>query len=309
MLGLIVIFVTLLVIAGVVVVIVLMKSARRNIVKERLQMIRDIGKVEKKAMAASFDQEQLDKPFFERVIQPILERTSKKMKKDATKADPVADMLIMAGNPGNLTSGQFKALQLLAAVISLTFCAFLGLLMPQPAYAVIFGAVAAGFSFIGPKFWLGKKITVRRKGIRKMIPDVLDLLTVSVEAGLGFDQALQKVVERMKGPLCEEFERMLQEVKIGKSRHDAMKSLTRRCQVDELDSLIAAILQADALGVSIGQILRIQSDQLRTKRRQMVEEMAQKLPIKMLFPMIFFIFPTIFIVTLGPIGIKVMRQM
>lgn len=285
----------------------MLRGAKRNIPKERLKELRLLGKEQKKqARSGSFEQEQLEKPFFERIIQPILEGQAKRFKGKKDKTDPIAELLIRAGNPGNMTSAQFKALQFLMFVVLFTLGLGMTLLTP---FGIVFGAVGAGFAFILPKFYLSKLVTKRQKGMKKMLPDVLDLLTVSVEAGLGFDQALQKVVEKLKGPLTEEFDRMLQEVKIGKSRKDALKAVAARAQFQELDSLVSAVIQADTLGVSIGQILRIQSEQLRVKRRQAIEEMAQKLPIKMLFPMIFFIFPTIFIVTLGPIALKVMASM
>ncbi len=309
-LGLIVGALSVLIIVTVGIAIWFIKGAKRNIPRERLL---ELNKKEdkRKAVAGSFEQEQLEKSFFERVIQPTLDKFSKKIeKKGGKKVDKTTELLIRAGNPGNLTSGQFRALQFLSAMISVSFFGFLSLVGLIPLqFLPLFCLIAGGFSFIVPQFWLSSQVTKRQKKMRKSLPDLLDLLTVSVEAGLGFDQAIQKVIERMKNPLTEEFDRMLQEVKMGSTRKDALKALTARAQVSELDSLIAAIIQADALGVSIGQILRIQSDQLRTKRRQMIEEMAQKLPIKMLFPMIFFIFPTIFIVTLGPIAIKVWKEM
>jgi tight adherence protein C len=310
-LGVLVGVISVLIVAGLGVAFWFVKGAKRNIPRERLQELRQAAK-EKKKIAGSFEQEQLEKSFFERVVQPVLENFSKKMQKPkgGKKVDKTAELLMRAGNPGNLTSGQFKALQLLSAMVSVTFFAFLALIGLIPLqFVMLLVAIAGGFSFVLPQFWLSSKVTTRQKQMRKSLPDLLDLLTVSVEAGLGFDQAMQKVTERMKNPLTEEFDRMLQEVKLGSTRKDALKALGARAQVTELDSLIAAIIQADTLGVSIGQILRIQSDQLRTKRRQMIEEMAQKLPIKMLFPMILFIFPTIFIVTLGPIALKVWKSM
>ena len=313
MLGLLVGFITILIAAGIGIGVYFIKGGNKNIARERLLELQNFGKEQKKKIAGSYEQEQLQKSFFERIIQPKLEKFSKKIDKGAKgarKVDKIAELLIQAGNPGNLTSGQFKALQLLSAMISVTFFAFLALVQILPLqFAPMLALIGAGFSFVLPKFWLGSKVTKRRKMMRKSLPDLLDLLTVSVEAGLGFDQAIQKVCERMHTPLTEEFERMLQEVKLGSTRKDALKAICARAQVSELDSLIAAVIQADTLGVSIGQILRIQSEALRTKRRQMIEEMAQKLPIKMLFPMIFFIFPTIFIVTLGPIALKVMKEM
>lgn len=310
MLTAIIVGLTVLIIVAVGIAIWFMKGANRNVARERLLELNK--KEEKHRVIGSFEQEQLEKSFFERIIQPTLDSFSKKFskKKGGRKVDKTTELLIRAGNPGNLTSGQFKALQLLSAMISVSFFAFLSLVGLIPLqFLPLFCLVAGGFSFILPQFWLSSKVTKRQKAMRKSLPDLLDLLTVSVEAGLGFDQAIQKVIERMKNPLTEEFDRVLQEIKMGSTRKDALKAMAARDQVEELNSLIAAIIQADALGVSIGQILRIQSDQLRTKRRQKIEEMAQKLPIKMLFPMIFFIFPTIFIVTLGPIAIKVWKEM
>lgn len=311
MLGAIVGVITVLILAALGVAFWFIKGANRNIPRERLMELRQTVK-EKKKSTGSYEQEQLDKNFFERIVQPVLENFSKKMQKPkgGKKIDKTAELLARAGNPGNLTSGQFKALQLLSAMCSVTFFAFLALIGIVPLqFVMLLVAIAGGFSFVVPQFWLTSKVTARQKKMRKSLPDLLDLLTVSVEAGLGFDQAMQKVIERMHTPLTEEFDRMLQEVKLGSTRKEALKALGARAQVAELDTLISAVIQADTLGVSIGQILRIQSDQLRTKRRQMIEEMAQKLPIKMLFPMILFIFPTIFIVTLGPIALKVWKSM
>ena len=258
MLGLIVALVSVLIFAGIPLTIYLIKNAKRNIARERLFELKLL--TAKAGKGGSTEQSELDVPFFERVIQPILEKTSAKMKKDPNRADPTSELIHRAGNPGNLTSGQFKALQLLCSVVSIMFGVLLmpvmgSLLEGGAAFGIIIGAVFAGFAFIGPKFWLQKRVTTRQKGVRRSLPDVLDLLCVSVEAGLGFDQALQKVCERMKNPLTEEFERMLQEVKIGKSRKDALKSMGHKCQVEELDSLISAIIQADALGVSIGRLM------------------------------------------------------
>ncbi|MDW7675951.1 MAG: type II secretion system F family protein, partial [Bacillota bacterium] len=140
----------------------------------------------------------------------------------------------------------------------------------------------------------------RKQFIQNELPDVLDLLTISVDAGLGFDAALVKVVEKTDGVLKGEFSKLLQEIKKGKARKNAMKDMAERCQVNDLSTFVGALVQADQLGVSISNILRIQAEQMRLKRRQLAQEKAMKAPIKMLFPLIFFIFPTIFIVLLGP---------
>lgn len=280
-------------------------NARRNVARERLMELKDLGVVQTGRIAA--EEEELEGTFYERVIKPIVDKTAKRFEKKGE--DPMTELLIMAGNPGNLTPAQFKAIQLLTGLTSCSVMIFLTLTVFPLPMGIAFTGVAGVMSFVFPRFYLKSLITTRQKAIKKVLPDILDLLVVSVEAGLGFDQAIAKIVEKSKGPLADEFARYLQEMKLGKTRREALKSLSKRTKVDDLDGLIAAIIQADTLGVSIGNILRIQAEQMRTKRRQWVEEQAQKLPVKMLFPMVGFIFPTIFIVILGPIGLKVWKEL
>jgi tight adherence protein C len=155
--------------------------------------------------------------------------------------------------------------------------------------------------FMLPVYWLGGKMKKRRKGILSAMPDAIDLLTICVEAGLGFDQALQRVTEKWDNDLGKEFKRMLSEQRVGKSRRDALKEMAARCDVNELNVFVASVVQADQLGVSMTKVLRIQADQMRIRRRQLAEELAHKAPIKMLFPMAFLILPTVYIVILGPV--------
>ena len=167
----------------------------------------------------------------------------------------------------------------------------------QPAHAVRRRAASATPI---PEFWLGGRVKKRQKAILLQIPDALDLLTISVRAGLGFDGALGKVVEKLKGPLTEEFRRALAEIRVGKPRRDALRDIVPRTEVPALTNFIGAIIQAEQLGVSISKVLQVQSEQLRIERRQRAEEMAAKAPIKMLFPLVGCIFPSLFIVILGP---------
>lgn len=171
-------------------------------------------------------------------------------------------------------------------------------------------ALAFGFGFAGfviPGFAIGMKGRARRETIRAQLPDALDLLAVSVEAGLGFDGAISKLTEHMDGPLAEEFSLTLGEMRIGESRHDALKKLAERAAAPEVASFTRAIIQADQLGISLGRLLRVQAVDARLKRQAAAEEKAMKSPIKMLFPTVIFIFPAMFIVILGPALLNLMK--
>ena len=158
---------------------------------------------------------------------------------------------------------------------------------------------------LGPDAWLNRKVEERHVALQEKLPDVLDLLTISVEAGLGFEQALDRTIAAVPGALSDEFARMLGEVRAGASRADAMRAMEQRTNVPEVRSFVLAILQADTFGVSIGRVLRAQSDEMRIKRRQLAQEKAQKAPVKMLIPMVFCVFPALFVVVIGPAIINI----
>ncbi|MEQ8175151.1 MAG: type II secretion system F family protein [Syntrophomonadaceae bacterium] len=202
------------------------------------------------------------------------------------------EKLMNAGYPMGLNVDSFLALKYIIFVLTLV----LGIISRN---ILIFGALGA-FGLLIPNFFLKSSEKNRKTLILKSLPDVLDLLSVSVEAGLGFDQAIQKVTEKTRGPLSEEFEKTLQEINMGKQRREALRDMANRIDVDDVTVFLSSIIQADQLGVSITNVLRSQSQQGRTNRRLRAEEKAQKTPIKMLIPLVLFVFPSLLIVLLGP---------
>jgi tight adherence protein C len=213
-----------------------------------------------------------------------------------------------AGNPMKLSTNSCITMQIGAIIIEIigVISIWIAFQVPVLKIMLIFAALV-GFTYIFPGLYLKKLIKERQQEIERSLPDAIDLLTVSIEAGLSFDGAMAKLAEKMSGVLVSEFSIALKEMKMGISKRDALKSMIKRVPVDNLITFVGAIIQADQLGVSIGNVLRIQSNIMRQKRRLKASELAMKAPIKMLFPMVFFIFPTIFIVLLGPVVIKVME--
>jgi tight adherence protein C len=220
------------------------------------------------------------------------------------------EKLVLAGSPDGLDVDQVLILKVLAAVspvvwVPLTF----GLLGVSGPLGVLFVGVLWVISFLAPDLVISNKTKARQHQIAVQLPDVLDLLVISVEAGLGFDQAVERTASAVPGALSDEFGRMLQETRIGATRADALRAMEERTQVPELRSFILAMLQADTFGVSIARVLRTQADEMRTRRRLRAQEKAQKAPIKMLFPLVFCIFPSIFVVVLGPAVIQLSQRL
>jgi tight adherence protein C len=195
---------------------------------------------------------------------------------------------------------------IVGAILFFLLFVVIGLLGFPFLIGVLLSGIGALFGYTIPEFWLGGRVKKRQHAILLMIPDALDLLTISVRAGLGFDSALGKVVEKLPGPLSDEFRRALAEVRVGKQRREALRDIVARTEVAPLTNFIGAIIQAEQLGVSISKVLQVQSEQLRIERRQRAEEQAAKAPIKMLFPLVGCIFPSLFIVILGPAIILIM---
>ena len=263
--------------------------------------------------AKNLEELELQQPIIDRTLRPLMARISGRMSKMASASftQTTEKRLAIAGNPGNMRVADWLGIKAIGAAVGglIFFALFVvpGIIsfVPFPV-SLIMIPIGVMFGYTIPEFWLGGRVKKRQKAILLMIPDALDLLTISVRAGLGFDGALGKVVEKLKGPLTEEFRRALAEIRVGKPRRDALRDIVPRTEVPALTNFIGAIIQAEQLGVSISKVLQVQSEQLRIERRQRAEEQAAKAPIKMLFPLVGCIFPSLFIVILGPAIILIM---
>ena len=249
---------------------------------------------------AAFGQQQL--PFSQRVLSPLGDRLAGWTLKlhPKTTVEGVSTRLLAAGLGRKISPTTFLAFKSALALGGLVLGALFGGAAAGPG-GVLFAAIAlAGIGFIAPDFVVSGKARSRKDRIRAELPDALDLMAVSVEAGMGFDGAIAKLTEHMHGPLADEFALTLGEIRIGESRQDALKKLSDRTSTPELASFVRSIIQADQLGISLGRILRVQATDSRLKRQAAAEEKAMKAPIKMLFPTVLFIFPAMFLVILGP---------
>ncbi len=261
----------------------------------------------------SLEEIELSQPFAERVIIPLINRVGE----FSTRFTPqkaiqdTARKMELAGNPWPIDAPTFLAIRFILAVVLGGFLTAVILISPasKPSdnFMYIGGATFAGFYL--PHLMLTSKITRRQTEIRKAMPDALDLLTICVEAGLGFDAAMSKVSEKWENELSLAFTRAIREVQLGKVRREALKNMSDRLGIPEMTSFVAAIIQSEQLGVSMAKVLRIQSDQMRLKRRQYAEELAHKAPVKMLIPMALLIFPSIMIIILTPAAIQIMGSL
>jgi tight adherence protein C len=261
----------------------------------------------------SLEEIELSQPFSERVIIPIVRKIGEiSARFTPQKAiQDTARKMELAGNPWPIDAATFLAIRFILAVVLGGFVTAMLFLSPNPNFndnaIYIFGATFGGFFL--PHLMLTSRITNRQHEIRKAMPDALDLLTICVEAGLGFDAAMSKVSEKWDNQLSLAFARTIREIQLGKTRRDAMKDMADRLDISEMTSFVAAIIQSEQLGVSMAKILRIQSDQMRIKRRQRAEEEAHKAPVKMVLPMAFLMFPTILIIVLTPAAIQIMTSL
>ena len=281
----------LVIIVIVIVVVMLSKGGGEDQLSERLAQFAE--------RPLTLEEIELQKSFQERVLAPMMNtltiRIGKVMPKQTMERLRVK--LETAGNP--MQPGAFLVMQVVAVAVSVALAIVL-LQNIEDDMGILYMLGLALLGVVLPQQWLTGRVKARQKSILKSLPDAIDLLTISVEAGLGFDLAMQRVVEKWDNELSREFARVLADTRLGKNRRDALRELTARTGVGDLSTFVAAVIQADQLGVSIAKILRIQSDQLRIRRRQRAEELAHQAPIKMLFPLVFLIFPAMFVVILGP---------
>ena len=246
---------------------------------------------------------ELEAPFRDRVIKPMVAGMTRFFGKLAPSKgmEKVRTQLVLAGNPFNMQVPEFTGVRFMTAIMFGALTLGLSLLLgPPPLQMLMFGVFGLMVGYIAPVMWLRGRIKKRQKVILKTLPDAIDLMTISVEAGLAFDGAMQRVADKWNNALSAEFARAIAEMRVGKSKRDALREMVARTAVSDLSTFVASIIQADQLGVSIAKVLRIQSEQMRIRRRQRAEEQAHKAPILMMIPMVFLIFPATYIVILGP---------
>jgi tight adherence protein C len=274
---------------------------------------RGVARAPELARAASASPElvvaEAETPFGERVIEPLRRRALLIGRRVAGRdvAERVRHRLDLAGNPAGWTVDRYLTGTILGGIAGLAAAGLLALLLdPAVPLLVLLLVVGLVLGYFAPRLYLYQKGYDRSERIRRELPDAIDLLTISIEAGLGFDAAVQQVAHHTEGPLADELSRMLREMQLGQSRSTALRSLAARTTVAELRGFVGAMVQADSLGIPIAQVLRVQSREIRIKRRQRAETRAQQVPVKITVPLIFCILPCLFVVVLGPAVLNIM---
>ncbi|MGZ4593224.1 MAG: type II secretion system F family protein [Actinomycetes bacterium] len=278
---------------------------------ERAQVSRSLAQIQALRATPSALRQELNRPFAERVVGPTMGRLTQ-LGRRFTAADQVSRIrrrLELAGNPPRWDVDRVIALKMLGVAIGFVVGVALPValragILPVVGFAVLFSAAG----YFAPNMAIYQMGYDRREQMRRDLPDALDLLTISVEAGLAFDAAMSQVARNTSGPVADEFFRVLQEMQIGLGRSEAMRALGDRTDLPELRSFVTAMVQAEAFGIPIAQVLRVQAKEMRVKRTQRAEELAQKVPVKILFPLIFCILPALFVVILGPAAIQIYQS-
>lgn len=244
----------------------------------------------------------LDQDFSQRAVAPVVQGLGR----FASRFTPTGwvaksqHKLVLAGWAERMDGNTWAAIRIMSLIAGVVFAFLLTPLVSGGILRLAVGIMLVVIGFYGPEASLNRAIDDRRKEMERQLPDIIDLLVISVEAGLGFEAAMGRVVQNVPGELSKEFQRTLQETRVGVSRNDALRNMAERTDVEDLNSFILALIQADQFGVSIARMLRVQADEMRVRRRQRIQEKAFAAPVKMIFPMLVCIFPSIFIVILGP---------
>ena len=282
------------------------RSPQVDLLEARLAQFTEAGRA-----VQSLAEVEMTLPFFDRVFRPVLERWGRRLAASSgqQRTQMLQEKLNLSGRPWGLTVGGFLVIRIISVIIcgflGLAVGSLMGLKMPTylagPGFGLIIG-------YLLPDSMLSRRMKARQKEILLALPSALDLLTISVEAGLGFDAALGRVCEKYRNALSAEFNQVLNEIRLGRPRLEALDDMGSRNKVEELNSFIQAVIQSEQLGVGIANVLRIQSEEIRRRRRQRAEETGQKAPLKMLFPMVCCIFPTLFVVLLGPAALSLVSE-
>lgn len=292
--------------AGVALVVAGLSQARRP-VADPADYLRDL---ERDDYDVTDFEHHLALPFMVRVVRPLgtsaLDRVSSLLPRN--HLDRVHHKLLMAGLSTTMRAEEFVTMQaVLLGVMSIAAIALDVFSHVSPRVGIFYLVVLPGVGVLAPLAWLNRKVSERKTSIFRDLPDVLDLLAISVEAGMGFEGALEIVCTHFTSPLAEEFTRTLKEMELGLPRRDALQNLKRRTEVPELSNFVLALTQADALGMPIGRVLKTQAGEMRNKRRAWAREKAGKLPVKIMFPLVLFIFPAVLVVILGPAASTTMK--
>ena len=306
--------VALVLIGGAVVLGVIGARYARNAQEENDPLMNRLAEASQRGELTSLEDIELSQPFSERILIPIMRNvgefsarfTPQKALQDTSRK------LELAGNPGQIDAATFLASRFVVAGVFGGLMMLISFLAPNPwplAQVILLVGVFVVLGFFFPQLWLQSVINRRQHNVRKAMPDALDLLTICVEAGLGFDAAMSKVSEKWENELSLAFMRTIREIQLGKPRREALRDMADRIGISEMTSFIAAVIQSEMLGVSLAKVLRIQSDQMRVKRRQRAEEEAHKAPIKMIIPMALLTFPSIMIILLTPAAIQISKSL
>jgi tight adherence protein C len=259
-------------------------------------------KIYETGLQLSVSEIELREPFLDRVVRPALGRLGRLIEQSMPEKarQQISLMLQVAGRPGGMAAGDFIAIRYVLTAILCVFGILIGALTHNPVALALLATVGAVIGLYGPTFWLRSRLKRRRNDIQLELPDAIDVLVVCVEAGLTFEAAMEKVVEKYDHALAEEFGRVMQEIRLGRPRLEALNDMGERTGVDELNNFVQAIIQSEQLGSGISRILRIQSDEIRMKRLFSAQERGARASLKMLIPMLGCIFPTLWVILLGP---------